>query len=108
MLARNTINKIALTQTSARFFAASAKLEQMEMTMRTPYRTLFEGFGGFEHIYVKTIRGQQAIVNNGIPAVYLLPAGQIEVVGMTEAGGKKTESTSGLFMHTGGWVHVHE
>ena len=102
------MNKVGLMKTQMRGFAAAAKLEQMEVTIRTPYRTLFEGFSGFEHIYVKSIRGQQAIVNNAVPAVFLLPAGPIEIVNMTAGEGKKVESNSGQFIHTGGWVHIHE
>jgi len=107
MQARSTFARVALMTQSMRYF--STKLPQMEMTMRTPYRTIFKQFSGFEFIYVKGIRGQQAIVNNGIPALYLLPAGPIDLVGMAAEGdGKHTKSVSGQFIHTGGWVHVHE
>ena len=109
MQARNTFARVALMSQHMRYFSTAAKLAQMEVTIRTPYRTLFEGFSGFEFIYVKGIKGQQAIVNNGIPGLYLLPAGPIQLVGMAAEGdGKKTKSLSGAFMHTGGWVHVHE
>lgn len=97
-----------MLQSQLRMFGVTPKLPKMELTIRTPYKTWFDQFSAFEHFYIKTIRGQQAIVNNGIPGIYLIPAGQIELVGMGEGKGKKTPSTSGVFLHTGGWVHVHE
>ena len=107
MQTKTSFARLMMVQNSMRMFS-TAKLPQLEVTLRTPYRTLFENFSGFEFFYVSTIKGNKAIVNSGVPATYLLPAGQIQFINMTEGQGKKTESTSGLFMHTGGWVHVHE
>ena len=49
------------------------------------------------------------IGNKSIPRVYLLPPGEMKVQGMA-AGveGNQTTSDTGLFMHTGGWLFVHE
>ena len=48
------------------------------------------------------------ISNKTMPRVYLLPPGEVKVVGMTEAEGKVTKSDSGEFLHTGGWLFVHD
>ena len=64
----------------------------MEMTMRTPYKTLFKNFSGFEHLYVQTPGGHTAIVNGAPPAVHLLPAGEVELINMTEGDGNHTTS----------------
>ena len=40
-----------------RYFGVVPKLAKMELTVRTPYRTLFENFSGFQSLYVRTIQG---------------------------------------------------
>merc|ERR1711988_230713 len=95
-------------QQNIRFFGVLPKLPKMELTMRTPYGTFFQDFSGFGRVYVGTSKGQIAISNKTIPRVYLLPPGQIKIVGLTEAEGKKTTSDSGEFIHTGGWLFVHD
>ena len=76
--------------------------------MRTPYRTFFDKFAAFTRVYVTTQRGLIAIGNKSIPRVYLLPPGEINVKGITVGDGNKTKSESGLFIHTGGWLFVHD
>eukprot|EP00356_Strombidium_inclinatum_P004643 CAMPEP_0170491658 /NCGR_PEP_ID=MMETSP0208-20121228/11181_1 /TAXON_ID=197538 /ORGANISM="Strombidium inclinatum, Strain S3" /LENGTH=132 /DNA_ID=CAMNT_0010767271 /DNA_START=122 /DNA_END=520 /DNA_ORIENTATION=+ len=79
--------------------------------MRTPYQTFFKDFNGFMRLYVGTSKGQISIGNKTIPRVYLLPPGQIRVAHMqmlTEAEGKVSDSESGEFIHTGGWLFVHD
>ena len=76
--------------------------------MRTPYETFFKDFNGFQRVYVGTSKGQIAIGNKTIPRVYLLPPGQIKVAHMTAGTGKITKSESGEFIHTGGWLFVHD
>jgi hypothetical protein len=50
-----------------------------------------------------------AIGNKSIPRVYLLPPGEMKVHGMVPgAPGNKSKTDSGVFMHTGGWLFVHE
>ena len=97
-----------MLQNNVRFFGVLPKLPKMELTMRTPYGTFFQDFSGFGRVYVGTSKGQIAISNKTIPRVYLLPPGQIKVVGLTEGEGKITESASGEFIHTGGWLFVHD
>ena len=54
------------------------------------------------------MKGLISIGNRSIPRVYLLNPGEMSVVGMAEGEGKKTDSTSGKFIHSGGWLFVHE
>ena len=93
---------------NTRFFGVLPKLAKNELTMRTPYGTMFSNFSGFTRVYAGTSKGQISIGNKTIPRVYLLPPGQLKVAGMTEGEGKITKSESGDFMHTGGWLFVHD
>src|SRR5688572_28795179 len=72
-----------MAQHQMRFFGVLPKLPKVELTLRTPYRTLFENFNGFTRIYVGTNKGLMAIGNRSIPRVYLLPPGEITVKGIT-------------------------
>ena len=49
-----------------------------------------------------------AIGNKSMPRVYLLPPGELNVKGIHAGEGNKTKSESGLFIHTGGWLFVHD
>ena len=62
-----------------RFFGVLPKLARVELTVRTPYKTLFDKCNSFQRLYVKTIKGQIAIGNKSIPRVYLLPPGEMKV-----------------------------
>jgi F0F1-type ATP synthase epsilon subunit len=97
-----------LVSNQMRFFGVLPKLPKMELTMRTPYGTFFQNFSGFGRVYVGTSKGQIAISNKTIPRVYLLPPGEIKLVGLTGGEGKITKSESGEFLHTGGWLFVHD
>ena len=66
-----------------RFFGVLPKLPRVELTLRTPYRTIFENFNGFTRVYVNTNKGLMAIGNRSIPRVYLLPPGEISVKNIT-------------------------
>ena len=102
-------NGVQTVATQMRFFGVLPKLARVELTVRTPYRTVFEKCSGFQRLYVRTIKGQIAIGNKSIPRVYLLPPGEMKVHGlMAGTQGNKAKSDSGLFMHTGGWLFVHE
>jgi hypothetical protein len=72
-----------MAQHQMRFFGVLPKLPKVELTVRTPYRTIFENFNGFTRIYVGTNKGLMAIGNRSIPRVYLLPPGEISVKGVT-------------------------
>ena len=99
---------MALTQQQMRYFGVMPKLAKMELTVRTPYKTLFENFSNFKHLTVTSIGGNMTIGNKSIPRVYLLPPGEMKVGQIAAGDGNKTTSDSGLFMHTGGWLFVHE
>lgn len=75
MIYRETI----MAQNPMRFFGVLPKLPKVELTVRTPYRTIFENFNGFNRIYVFTSKGLMAIGNKSIPRVYLLPPGELQV-----------------------------
>ena len=114
MIANNARRMIAtqrnmLIQNNIRYFGVLPKLPKMELTMRTPYDTFYQDYSGFGRVYVGTSKGQIAISNKTIPRVYLLPPGQIKVAGLTaETEGKKTHSETGEFIHSGGWLFVHD
>lgn len=75
MILRETL----MAQHQMRFFGILPKLPKVELTVRTPYKTLFENFNGFNRIYVHTSKGLMAIGNRSIPRVYLLPPGELQV-----------------------------
>ena len=110
----NQVKRLALKNTSVmginnmRFFGVLPKLPKVELTMRTPYNTIFKNFAGFQRVYANTLKGQIAIGNRSIPRVYLLPPGQLRVAHLVAGDGKFTDSDSGEFMHTGGWLFVHD
>ena len=97
-----------MAQYQMRYFGVMPKLAKMELTVRTPYRTLFDSFSNFKHLTVNTIGGNITIGNKSIPRVYLLPPGEMKVSQIAPGDGNMTSSDSGLFMHTGGWLFVHE
>ena len=71
--------QMVMGQYQMRFFGVLPKLPKVELTMRTPYRTIFNNFNLFTRIYVHTTKGLMAIGNRSIPRVYLLPPGEIKV-----------------------------
>lgn len=91
-----------------RYFGVVNKLAKQELTIRTPYKTLFENFPNFKHITVKTIIGNITIGNKTPPRMYLLPPGEMKVSSIGPGEGNKSGSDSGMFVHTGGWLFVHE
>ena len=106
--AQTVFRQMAMTQTQMRFFGVLPKLPKVELTMRTPYRTLFKDFNNFTRVYVQTNKCLIAIGNRSIPRVYLLPPGEINVKSVQAGDGNFTNNDSGLFIHTGGWLFVHD
>ena len=47
----------------------------MELTLRTPYETLFTNFDGFSRIITKTNEAALIIQNKSPAALYVLPPG---------------------------------
>ena len=101
------MSRFMMGQYQMRFFGVGEKLQKMELTMRTPYKTLFKNFSGFEHVYIPTPEARYCVVNKGFPSVHLMPAGEIQVMNMQDGTGKMNKSPSGRFVHTGGWCFVH-
>ena len=106
--ARRLASKQVMASQPMRNFGVLPKLPKIELTMRTPYGTMFKDFAAFTRVYAGTSMGQIAIGNKTIPRVYLLPPGMVKVAGMTDGEGKVTASESGEFIHTGGWLFVHD
>lgn len=100
--------QVMMAQTQMRFFGVLPKLPKVELTMRTPYRTFFDNFNNFTRVYVSTSKGLIAIGNRSIPRVYLLPPGELTVKNIMAGDGNFTKSESGQFIHTGGWLFVHD
>jgi hypothetical protein len=92
-----------------RNFSVLPKLPKLELTMKSPYKTFFRNFNGFQRLYVGTLKGQICIPNRTNPVIYLLPAGEIKLVGLVKAEGSFVEGNStGEFIHSGGICIVHE
>ena len=102
------MNRQLMTQFNLRYFGVLPKLAKMELTVRTPYRTIFKDFNGFQRLYVRTDKGLMAIGNKSIPRVYLLPPGEMKVHGVQQGDGNFAKNDSGVFMHTGGWLFMHD
>lgn len=90
-----------------RMFSAVIKKPKLELTMRTPYRTIFENFTEFTRIYVNSLEGQIAIGTRTNARVYLLPPGYVNVKNVQPGDGNFASNTSGEFLHGGGWLFVH-
>jgi hypothetical protein len=94
---------------SKRYFSVLPKAPKMELTMRSPYKTFFKNFIGFQRLYINSLKGQRVISNRTYPTMYLLPAGEIKLIGMLRGEGNQSDVTStGEFVHSGGWCIVHE
>lgn len=79
------MNSMNLIKFARRNFSVLPKAPKLELTMRSPYRTFFKNFIGFQRLYVGTIEGQVAIQNRTPPVIYLLPAGEIKVINMVKS-----------------------
>jgi hypothetical protein len=103
------MNSFKLFNYSRKHFSVLPKAPKMELTMRSPYKTFFKNFLGFQRLYINSLKGQRVISNRTYPTMYLLPAGEIRVIGMTRTDGNfSNASSSGDFVHSGGWCIVHE
>ena len=92
-----------------KYFSVLPKAPKMELTLRSPYKTFFRNFAGFQRLYINTIKGQRVVSNRTYPTMYLLPAGEIKLIGMVRADGNFSDASSnGEFVHSGGWCIVHE
>ena len=105
-ISTNLAKPVILNQISLAAISTTKK-PKLELTLRTPYRTIFENFTGFSRLYVKSSEGNSSIGNRTIPRVYLLSAGQLSVKNLGQGEGRFTDSESGDFIHSGGWLFVH-
>ena len=90
-----------------KYFSVAEKVTKIEVSMRTPYRTFYNKFNGFQRIYVGTLNGQMVISNRTPPTVYLLPAGELKLMQVSKGQGNNVEDSNGEFIHSGGYVAVH-
>ena len=83
--------------------AFSTVAPKMELTIRTPYKTLFNKSTNFKGLNATTIDGYY-YVNDKTPAsVRMLLPGSLSVQPDTDS-----KDFVGNFVHTGGWLVVHE
>jgi len=92
-----------------RYFGVLPKQPKLELTMRTPYRTIFKSFTGFTRVYL-TVPGEGycGIGTNGYPRIACLPAGHIQVKNYTKGAGSFAKADSGEFVHSGGWAIMND
>ena len=83
-----------------RFF--STKKMKMELTIRTPYKTIVSNFADFQRVVTKTSEAYLIVQNRMPPAAHVLPPGSLKV--RME---KENPDFSGEFMHTGGWLVIN-
>ena len=76
------MNAMKFMKLSKRNFSVLPKAPKLELTMRSPYKTFFKNFIGFQRLYLGTVEGQVAIQNRTPPMIYLLPAGEIKMINM--------------------------
>ena len=85
-----------------RGFSTVVKKPKMELTVRTPYKALFNNFTDFKRVVTKTNEAYLSISNRMPPAVHILPPGKLSVRPETDK-----KDFKGEFVHTGGWLVVH-
>ncbi len=74
----------------------------MELSLRTPYKTILKDFDGFQRLITKTNEASLVIQNKSPPALYILPPGHLKLKLTQDIPGVQSE-----YLHTGGWVIVH-
>ena len=103
------MNSIMFYKHAFRKFSVLPKAPKQELTLRSPFKTFFKNFHGYQRLYINTSSGLLCIGNRTFPAIYLLPAGEIKLTGLVKAEGNYVEATaSGEFVHSGGYCFVHE
>ena len=84
-----------------RTFSAIVKKPRMELTIRTPYKTLFNNFTDFKRVVAKSSEYQISISNKMPPALHILTPGKLSV----KAEGDRKDF-KGDFVHMGGWAVI--
>lgn len=83
-----------------RFF--STKKMRMELTIRTPYKTIVSDFSDFQRVITKTTEAYLVVQNRMPAAVHVLPPGSLKV-----RMDKENPKFSGDLLHTGGWLIIN-
>ena len=83
-------------------FANVNRKPKMELTLRTPYKTILKDFDGFQRIITKSNEAALVVQNKAPPALYVLPPGHLKIRFTQDV-----KSTSGDYLHLGGWMTVH-
>lgn len=93
----------------ARYFSVLPKQPKLELNLRTPTRTIFKSFHGFNRIYVNgPENGWIGISTNSFPRIYFLTSGYLSLKGYTKGPGSFAKNDSGDFVHCGGWLVMHD
>ena len=74
----------------------------MELTIRTPYKTIYKKFKDFSRLVTKTNEGILLVQNNMPAALHILPPGYLKVKLL-----KNDEGLPENLMHTGGFISIH-
>lgn len=79
-------NSVLKTMSQQPLFLFSVKKKQLELTLRTPYRTIWnnsgtivQDFTGFSRIVTKDLSSVVVIQNKMPPAVHVLPPGFLKL-----------------------------
>lgn len=80
----------------------STKKMKMELTIRTPYKTIVSDFADFQRVLTKTTEAVLVVQNRMPPAVHILPPGPLKV-----RMDKENPNFSGDLLHTGGWLMIN-
>ena len=88
---------------NVRYFATNVQRKpRMELTLRTPYKTVLKDFDGFSRIITKSNEAALVVQNKAPPALYVLPPGYLRI-----KFNQDVKTTSGDYLHLGGWLTVH-
>lgn len=74
----------------------------MELTIRTPYKTICDKYTDFIRIVARTNEGVLIVNNKMPPALHILPPGPL-IIRLSNS----TDDFSGDFLHLGGWLIIH-
>lgn len=80
----------------------STKKPKMELTIRTPYKTIVSNFTDFQRVVTKTSEAYLVVQNRMPPAVHVLPPGPLKI-----RMDKENPDVSGELLHTGGWLIIN-
>ena len=80
----------------------STKKTKMELTIRTPYKTIVSNFSDFQRVVTKTSEAYLVVQNRMPPAVHVLPPGFLRI-----KMDKENPDFTGDLMHMGGWLIIN-